>query len=125
MEHDVSGLIISVDIRVDQTILEERGAARVFLAEEQQHPGSEPVASSSAGGDVAMRMQEEKLAGSVRGEALTAGRHKEALPEMLRLRDYLERCGKEGRACVCLTPCISFCCFDHFLAWRLYVWRCR
>eukprot|EP00903_Cladosiphon_okamuranus_P006027 g5945.t1 len=91
VEHDVSGFIISVDICVDQTMLEERGAARVFLAEETQPPGSQPVASYSPGGYAAMGVQEEKLAGSARGDALATGKHKEALPEMLRLGNYLER----------------------------------
>lgn len=100
---------MSVDIRVDQAMLEERGGEeRVFLIEEQQPPESSapPKAASTPAtrervtgtqGDnsrtgVGQGGKTSAATGVDRsGGLLSAGMHKEALPEMLRLRDYLEK----------------------------------
>lgn len=92
MEHDVYGLIMSVDIRVDQIMLEELGADRVFLTEEQP-PENAPVAPTWPTEDTpegTSHGQHPSATGVDHG-FLSAGLHKEALPEMLRLRDYIER----------------------------------
>lgn len=110
VEHDVSGLIISVDIRVDQIMLEERGTARVFLTEEHSPPEITPEAAAStpSTGDMGTGRHGDEQVGTGQGEEpsaatatatasgvdhgpLSTGVHKEALPEMLRLRDYLEK----------------------------------
>lgn len=128
VEHDVSGLVMSVDIRVDQSLLEERGAARVFFTEEHPPapesapPPRAPVApasfpSTTTGGTATgtgIRRGDVRV-GTGRWEPpaatatatpmpmpmptgmgvdygpLSAGVHKEALPEMLRLRDHFEK----------------------------------
>lgn len=94
---------MSVDIRVDQIMFEERGAARVFLTEEQQPPEIASTASipPPRGGTAATHAQEQRVgtgqgvqplaAAAVDHGPFSAGIYKEALPEMLRLKDYLDR----------------------------------
>ncbi len=109
-EHDVSSLILSVDVRVDQAIFEGSGAERVFLIGQEQHqqqPTTGPVTAVPnrlPGGDHAGAKGEQRADG--RGVPLStaeaghapfstararAGMYKEALPEMLRLRHSFER----------------------------------
>lgn len=109
VEHDVSGLIISVDIRVDQIMLEERDTASVFLTEEHSPLEITPeAAASTPSGDMGTGRHGDEQVGTGQGEQpsaatataaasgvdhgpLSTGVHTEALPEMLRLRDYLEK----------------------------------
>lgn len=75
VEQDVCSLILSVDVRVDHALFEERTAVYGGRAEEKHwSPESNVTVSDS------LFVQE-----------LLVGMHKEAMPEMLRLEGYFER----------------------------------
>ena len=108
METDVCGLVLSVDIRVDQMFLVERGAWWLFREEEQHLSANGRVASSSisrspGAPEVDGKVEGEVLATSVAEEADSAPVStartvatemlKQAMPEMLRLGEYF---GGEG-----------------------------
>ncbi|CAN0425384.1 unnamed protein product [Pylaiella littoralis] len=74
VEQDVCSLILAVDMRVDHALFEERRAANVGVAEEQYW-------SHSSVGTVSNSLFVQKM---------LVGMHKEAMPEMLRLWEYVQ-----------------------------------
>lgn len=104
-EQDVCGLVLSVDIRMDQMLLAERPIERLFLAEEYRSlgsgraaPGPVPPRSTTGAPGKVQRGVFEPLAALEADHACVdavdlcpAGFHTQAMPELLRLGEYFGR----------------------------------
>jgi len=105
VEQDICNLVLSVDVHMDQTCLDDRGVARVVLAD-QKHPASSPDSTlvGAAGADALEVQTGESFTGPLAGNAEAAGSNaplrpsmgpprmpKETITELLRVRDYIGR----------------------------------
>ena len=102
MEADICGLVISIDVRVDQMLLGERDGERAFLSKGNRLSASGRVASSQASRSTREPEVDGIIDGALRAagadpapvdarNAVSAAMCKEAMPEMLRLREYFGR----------------------------------
>jgi len=122
MEKDVCSFILSVDVRIDQTIFWEISGAGLFLAEEEEDEeeepllpseikpaasstlegGKEPVEAQGGGGRASGKGKGKSRAGAGAGAnyapsstvqaSSDSAMYKEAMPGMLRLEECLQRC---------------------------------
>lgn len=113
MEQDISGLVLSVCVRMNQPFIDETGVNRVLLAEVPQsrprlsavepvvsHPfieqaGQHDALSTAFGGSLGLPSEElvavEEEGVNLRSIGFSAEIQKSVLPEMLRVQDCIER----------------------------------